>query len=91
MGARAVVDVEVLDAELVEALMQRCRRLRHADLLRVEAAAVRASGLAVAGPELDLDAAQVRREVDGIVRPSARLLEKRRAEHVSRHALVREG
>ena len=56
MGPRAVVDVEVRDAELVKPPMQRRRRLRHAHLLRIEAPAMRASRLAVAGSELDLDA-----------------------------------
>ena len=75
MGPRAVVDVEVGDAERVKTPMQRRRRLRNAHLLRIEAPAMRASRLAVAGSELDLDAAQVRREVHGVVRPPPRLLD----------------
>ena len=79
------------DAERVKTPMQRRRCLRDAHLLRIEAPAVRASGLAVAGAELDLDTAQVRREVDGVVRLPTRLLENPRPEDVAGHALVGEG
>jgi hypothetical protein len=72
MGAGAVVDVEVRYGERVQARMQRRRRLRHAHLLWVKAAAVRASRLTVAGAQLDLDAAKVRSS-SWIDRPKVRV------------------